>query len=75
MHAAPQLSYLKATGLSLAFHAEPLFDGVSLAVGAGDRIALVGPNGVGKSTLLKILAGRLTATSGHVDLGPNARVG
>ena len=75
MHAAPQLSYLKATGLSLAFHAEPLFDGVSLAVGAGDRVALVGPNGVGKSTLLKILAGKLTPTAGRVELGPNARVG
>ena len=75
MPAAPQLSYLKATGLSLAFHAEPLFDGVSIAVGAGDRVALVGPNGVGKSTLLKILAGRLAATGGRVELGPNARLG
>ncbi|HWG27345.1 ABC-F family ATP-binding cassette domain-containing protein [Actinospica sp.] len=75
MHAASQLSYLKATGLSLAFHAEPLFDGLSLALGAGDRVALVGPNGVGKSTLLKILAGRLAATEGRVELGPNARLG
>jgi len=75
LHAAPRFAYLKATGLSLAFHAEPLFDGVSLAVGWGDRVALVGPNGVGKSTLLKILAGRLTATNGRVELGPSARVG
>jgi ATPase subunit of ABC transporter with duplicated ATPase domains len=73
--AATQFSYLKATGLSLAFHAEPLFDGVSLALGAGDRVALVGPNGVGKSTLLKILAGRLAATDGRIELGPNTRLG
>jgi ATP-binding cassette subfamily F protein 3 len=75
LHAATQLSYLKAAGLSLAFHAEPLFDGVSLALGAGDRVALVGPNGVGKSTLLKILAGRLAPSAGRVELGPNTRVG
>jgi ATPase subunit of ABC transporter with duplicated ATPase domains len=75
LHAATQLSYLKATGLSLAFHAEPLFDGVSLAVGAGDRVALVGPNGVGKSTLLKILAGKTVPTGGRVELGPETRVG
>jgi ATPase subunit of ABC transporter with duplicated ATPase domains len=73
--AAAPFSYLKAAGLSLAFHAEPLFDGVSLAVGAGDRVALVGPNGVGKSTLLKILAGMLAPSAGRVELGPNTRVG
>ena len=72
---AAHFSYLKAIGLSLAFHAEPLFDGVSLAIGAGDRVALVGPNGVGKSSLLKILAGRMTATGGRVELGPTARLG
>ncbi|HET9169419.1 MAG TPA: ABC-F family ATP-binding cassette domain-containing protein [Actinospica sp.] len=75
MHAATPLSYLKAAGLSLAFHAEPLFDGVCLAVGAGDRVALVGPNGVGKSTLLKILAGKLPPGGGRVELGPKTRVG
>ena len=69
------LSYLKATDLSLAFHAEPLFDGVTLTVNAGDRVALVGPNGVGKSTLLKVLTGQIPATDGRVELGPRTRLG
>jgi len=70
-----RLSYLKATDLSLAFHAEPLFDGVTLIVNAGDRVALVGPNGVGKSTLLKILTGQIPPTDGRVELGPRTRLG
>jgi ATPase subunit of ABC transporter with duplicated ATPase domains len=73
--AASHLSYLKATDLSLAFHAEPLFDGVALTLNAGDRVALVGPNGVGKSTLLKVLSGQLPASAGHVERGPRTRVG
>jgi ATPase subunit of ABC transporter with duplicated ATPase domains len=68
-------SSLKATGLRLAFHAEPLFDGVSITLGPGDRVALVGPNGVGKSSLLKILAGRLPAAAGRVERGPGTRLG
>lgn len=68
-------SFLKATGLSLAFHTEPLFDGVALTLAPGDRVALVGPNGAGKSSLLKVLAGRLPAAAGRVEYGPDARVG
>ena len=75
MTAVSQLSYLKATGLSLAFHAEPLFDGVALTLNAADRVALVGPNGVGKSTLLKILSGQTPATEGRVERGPRTRLG
>jgi len=73
--AAPRLSYLKASDLSLAFHTDPLFEGVGLTLGTGDRIALVGPNGVGKSSLLKIFAGSLTPGGGRVELGPNTRLG
>jgi ATPase subunit of ABC transporter with duplicated ATPase domains len=69
-----QFSYLKATDLSLAFHAEPLFDGVSLTVSVGDRVALVGPNGVGKSTLLKILPGQTPATDGRVAISHDGYV-
>jgi ATP-binding cassette subfamily F protein uup len=47
---------LSAQGLSAAFGARPLFDGVSFTVEEGDRIGLIGPNGAGKSTLLRILA-------------------
>jgi ATPase subunit of ABC transporter with duplicated ATPase domains len=69
------LSYLKATDLTLAFQTEPLFDGLDFTLGGDDRVALVGPNGVGKSTLLKILAGRSAPNSGRVELGPNTRLG
>lgn len=72
---APTLAYLKATDLTLAFQTEPLFDGLDLTLGGGDRVALVGPNGVGKSTLLKILAGRLAPSAGRVELGPRTRLG
>lgn len=75
MTAALSLSYLKAIDLGLAFQTEPLFEGLRLNLGAGERVALVGPNGVGKSSLLKILAGRLTPSAGRVEAGPRTRVG
>lgn len=43
---------------------------ISLSVGPGTRLGIIGPNGVGKSTLLRILAGVDTPTSGHVELAP-----
>jgi len=65
----------KAVDLSAAYGGEPLFARASFEVGATDRIGLVGPNGVGKSTLLAILAGELTPATGHVELPHGARVG
>jgi ATP-binding cassette subfamily F protein uup len=47
---------LSAQGLSAAYGARPLFEGVSFTVEDGDRIGLIGPNGAGKSTLLGMLA-------------------
>ena len=46
-----------------------LLDGVTLAIAAGQRCAVVGPNGGGKSTLLSVISGRLAATVGAVQLG------
>jgi ABC-type Mn2+/Zn2+ transport system ATPase subunit len=48
---------------------------VSLAVRRGEKVAVIGANGLGKSTLIKILAGRLAADQGSVKLGHEARVG
>jgi ATPase subunit of ABC transporter with duplicated ATPase domains len=48
---------------------------IDLAIGAGERIALVGSNGSGKTTLLQILLGRLAPTSGEAYLGPSVVVG
>ena len=54
---------------------EKLIDGLSLKVMRGDRIGLVGNNGVGKSTLLQIMLGRLEPDSGTVKLGTNLEIG
>jgi ATPase subunit of ABC transporter with duplicated ATPase domains len=58
--------HLKAQSLTHHFGGELLFRGVDLVVNPGDRIGLVGPNGVGKTTLLRVLAGELRPAGGHV---------
>lgn len=52
----------------------PLIDGFSTTVFRGDRIGIVGPNGIGKSTLLKILLGELEPEAGEVKMGTNLSV-
>ena len=67
---------LHARDISLALGARHVLDGVDLAVDPGQRVGLVGPNGVGKSTLLRILAGLLPPDRGVVTLSPStANVG
>ena len=69
------MSLLTATDLSKSFGAQDVFTGVSLAVPRQARIALVGPNGVGKTTLLSILAGSEEPDGGSVQRARNLRVG
>jgi ATP-binding cassette, subfamily F, member 3 len=66
---------LTAEGLTRAFDDNPVLRGLSLAIGRGERIALVGPNGSGKSTLLRILAGIDKPDRGKVVLAPDIAVG
>jgi ATPase subunit of ABC transporter with duplicated ATPase domains len=66
---------LKVINVCQIYADEPLFRDVSFLVGMGDRIGLVGPNGVGKSTLLRTLVGELPPTTGQVVAGPDDRVG
>lgn len=66
---------LTATDLGHAYGADELFSDVSLALEANDRVGLVGPNGVGKTTLLLILAGLLEPTEGVVGRNEGLTLG
>ncbi|SFD72643.1 ATP-binding cassette, subfamily F, uup [Sulfitobacter brevis] len=66
---------LQLNEISLTFGGDPVFEGLSLVVQAGDRVALVGRNGSGKSTLMKVMAGLVEADSGEVVAGPGVSVG
>ncbi|WP_395311254.1 ABC-F family ATP-binding cassette domain-containing protein [Mycobacterium sp. AMU20-3851] len=66
---------LGAEGLHLQYPTKVVFDSVSLGVNEGDRIGIVGRNGDGKSSLLAMLAGRLTPDSGRVTVRGGVRVG
>ena len=61
---------LVARNLTIERGGRLVVDGVSIAVGPGSRLGVVGPNGVGKSTLLAALGGWLTPTSGRLSLDP-----
>ncbi len=62
-------------GLKVEFGVKPLFDDVSFVVNDRDRIALVGKNGAGKSTMLKILCGKQKPTSGNVAVPNDTTIG
>ena len=60
---------LKVAGVTKSFGDNRVLDGVDLRVARGDRLAIVGPNGIGKSTLLKVMTGGLDADTGAVEWG------
>ncbi len=66
---------LSIENLSKAYGDNQVLNQVSLTLAAGQKLGLVGANGVGKSTLLKIIVGELQPDSGHVRLAPGAEVG
>ena len=65
---------IEAKNLSLAFGEFKIFDNLSLTVQRQDRIAIVGPNGVGKTTLINTLVGQQKPDSGTVKLGTNLKI-
>ncbi len=69
------MSLLTAHDLAISFGPLDVFEGVSLAVANGDRIGFVGPNGEGKTTLLRLLAGDLKPTQGVVHRRKGLRIG
>ena len=66
---------ISVEGLSVEFNATPLFEDVSYVINKKDRIALVGKNGAGKSTMLKILAGLQSSTRGVVATPKDVTIG
>jgi len=73
MPASPPIAALR--GARLTFGGRPLFADIDLGIGRGERVALVGANGSGKSTILKILAGTMEIDAGSRFLQPGLRVG
>ncbi len=61
--------------ITMQFGAEPLFENISAKFGHGNRYGLIGANGCGKSTLMKIMSGELTPSAGNISLGPNTTIG
>src|SRR6185436_10661643 len=68
------MPFVALDNVSIAFGHVPLLDGVSFQIDPGERVAVIGRNGTGKSTLLNILAGDTVADSGTVIRQPGVRV-
>jgi len=66
---------ITANGLSKAYGGPAVFEDVSFDVGRGDRLLVLGLNGAGKTSLLRILAGEATANLGRFNFGHNVNVG
>ncbi len=65
---------LIANNITMQFGSKPLFENVSVKFGDGNRYGLIGANGCGKSTFMKILAGVLEPSSGNISLDSNERM-
>ncbi|MDN4501834.1 ABC-F family ATPase [Alteromonadaceae bacterium BrNp21-10] len=66
---------LTSANITMQFGEKPLFENVSVKFGEGNRYGLIGANGCGKSTFMKILGGDLEPSAGNVSKAPNERIG
>ena len=66
---------ISTANITMQFGDKPLFEDISVNFGDGNRYGLIGANGSGKSTFMKILEGSLTPTAGNVTVTPNERIG
>nr|WP_282961981.1 ABC-F family ATPase [Burkholderia cenocepacia] len=81
IHGFPSISLLtgpavlSTANITMQFGPKPLFENISVKFGEGNRYGLIGANGCGKSTFMKILGGDLEPSAGNVALEPNVRLG
>lgn len=66
---------IELVDISKSYGAQRLFEGVNLRIAPDDRLALVGPNGTGKTTLFRILIGEVSPDSGRVEIKKGLRIG
>lgn len=66
---------ISTSNVTMQFGAEPLFENISVKFSDGNRYGLIGANGCGKSTFMKILDGSLAPSAGSVSVSPNERIG
>ncbi|NVK24523.1 MAG: ABC-F family ATPase [Gammaproteobacteria bacterium] len=66
---------ITTANITMQFGAKPLFENISVKFGNGNRYGLIGANGCGKSTFMKILGGELSPSSGNVSYGEGERLG
>lgn len=66
---------ISTANVTMQFGAKPLFENISVKFGDGNRYGLIGANGSGKSTFMKILDGSLEPSAGNVSVTPNERLG
>src|SRR5258706_14984685 len=69
------MSLITASNLTKSYGARDIFTGLSFGIEKGARLGIVGPNGVGKTSLLRILAGVDEASSGSLHCTRGARIG
>lgn len=68
------MALITLRNITLAFGGPPLFDGINLQIGEGERLCLMGRNGTGKSTLLKLIAGEIPPEGGEIMRQQGVRV-
>ncbi|WP_295402165.1 ABC-F family ATPase [uncultured Thiocystis sp.] len=66
---------ISTANITMQFGGKPLFENISVKFGGGNRYGLIGANGCGKSTLMKILGGDLEPSAGNVSVDPGKRLG
>jgi len=65
---------ITTANITMQFSEKPLFENISVSFGNGNRYGLIGANGSGKSTFMKILDGSLEPSSGNISVAPNDRI-